>query len=302
VSFDYESHDHIQSMPVPMLIRKYDVVNPNRPAIALLCAVCVLFCWVSAFAQDEPRSAPDQDQGPQLFSANCEYCHGADGKGGRGPAIATLPKVIAMSNQDLIGIVHKGEVNQGMPGFPDLSDEGTKAVVRYLRTLQGVNPDGPLAKLAGNPDAGRKIFFGKGQCSTCHMVLGKGGFIAAELTTYASNRTADEIKRAIVDPDANLEPTSRVVQVRTKDGKSLTGVVRSEDNLNITLQTEDGRYHFLSRSSLVAVNYTEHSLMPRDYGTRLTPGELDDLAAFLIVTGRNAPAEPEAKSRHHDDD
>ena len=48
-------------------------------------------------------------------------------------------------------------------------------------------------------------------------------------------------------------------------------MVRAEDNLNITLQTEDGRYHFLSRSSLATVNYTDHSLMPHDYGTRLTP-------------------------------
>ena len=289
-------------MLVPTLIDRFEAMTSNRLAVALLCVVLALFCGAPAFGQDEPRSAPDRDQGAQLFSANCEYCHGGDGRGGRGPAIATLPKVVAMSNQDLIGIVHKGEADQGMPGFPDLSDEGTKAVVRYLRILQGVNPDGPPAKLAGNPDVGHQIFFGKGQCSTCHMVLGKGGFMATELTSYASNRTADEIKQAIVDPDANLEPTSRVVHVRTGDGKSLTGVVRSEDNLNITLQTEDGRYHFLSRSSLVSVEYTDHSLMPRDYGTRLTSGELDDLVAYLIVTGRNAPTEPEPKSRRHDDD
>ena len=83
----------------------------------------------------------------------------------------------------------------------------------------------------------------------------------------------------------------------------MTGVVRAEDNLNITLQTEDGRYHFLSRGSLAAVNYTNHSLMPCDYGTRLTSGELDDLVAFLIVTGRNSPTEPTPpKSKWHHDD
>ena len=256
----------------------------------------------SAFGQDEPSLAPDQNQGAQIFSSQCAYCHGSDGRGGRAPAIATLPMVVALSNQDLIGIVHKGEADQGMPAFPDLGDEGTAAVVRYLRTLQGVNSDGPPAKLAGNADGGRKVFFGQGQCSTCHMILGKGGFIAAELTSYARNRTADEVMQAIVNPDVNLAPASRVVHVRTKDGKSLSGVVRSEDNLNMTLQTEDGRYHFLSRSNLAAMNYTDHSLMPLDYGTRLTNGELDDLVAFLVVTGRNAPAEPAPKSRHHNDD
>jgi putative heme-binding domain-containing protein len=275
----------------------------KRLAATLVCALLVLFGGISAFGQDEPGVSPNPDQGAQLFSSHCAYCHGADGRGGRGPAIATLPKVIAMSNQDLMGIVHKGEADQGMPGFPDLGDPGTKAVVQYLRTLQGVTADGPPAKLTGDPNAGRQLFFGKAQCSTCHMILGKGGFMAPELTAYTRNRTADEILQVIVNPDADLEPTSRVANVRTRDGKSLTGVVRAEDNMNITLQTEDGRYHFLSRSSVAAVNYTNHSLMPRDYGTRLTSGELDDLVAFLIVTGRNAPTEPAPAKRrlYHDD-
>ncbi|MGC1869815.1 MAG: c-type cytochrome [Acidobacteriaceae bacterium] len=274
-----------------------------RLPVMLVWSSLILFMGTSAFGQDRPGVGPDQNQGAQLFSSHCAYCHGADGRGGRAPAIATLPKVVALSNQDLIGIVHKGEADQGMPAFPDLGDEGTKAVVQYLRMLQGVTANGPAAKLAGDPDTGRKIFFGKAQCSTCHMILGKGGFMAAELTSYARNRTASEIMQAIVNPDAELQPTSRVVSVRTKDGKSLTGVVRTEDNLNITLQTEDGRYHFLSRSNLTAVDYTDHSLMPHDYGTQLTTKELDDLVAFLIVTGRNAPAEPAPpKSRWHHDD
>jgi cytochrome c oxidase cbb3-type subunit III len=273
----------------------------NWRSVILLCSSLILFEGMPALGQDQPGVGPGQ--GAQLFSSNCAYCHGADGRGGRAPAIATLPKVVAMSNQDLIGIVHKGEADQGMPSFPDLGDQGTKAVVQYLRTLQGVTANGSVAKLAGDPDAGRQIFYGEGQCSTCHMILGKGGFMASELTSYAMNRTADEIVRAIVNPDAELEPTSRVVSVRTRDGKSLTGVVRAEDNLNITLQTEDGRYRFLSRSNLAAVNYTDHSLMPRNYRTRLTSAELDDLVAFLIVTGRSAPTEPAPpkRRRHHDD-
>ncbi|MHB1958209.1 MAG: c-type cytochrome [Acidobacteriaceae bacterium] len=264
----------------------------TRLAVMLACSSLILLPGMSVFGQDGQRSGPNPGQGAQMYASDCAYCHGADGRGGRGPSIATLPKAIALSNRDLMGIVQNGEADQGMPGFPGLGDPGTKAVVQYLRALQGVPADGPPAKLAGDPDAGQQIFYGKGQCSTCHMVGGKGGFMATELTTYARNRTAEEILQAIVNPDANLEPTSRVAEVRTMAGQSLTGVVRAEDNLNITLQTEDGRYHFLSRSNLAKVNYTHHSLMPRDYGARLTFGELDDLVAFLIVTGRHAPSEP----------
>jgi cytochrome c oxidase cbb3-type subunit III len=135
------------------------------------------------------------------------------------------------------------------------------------------------------------------------MIGGQGGFMAPELNAYGKDRAAHEILQAIVNPDADLEATSRVAEVRTKTGESLTGVVRAEDNMNLTLQTEDGRYHFLSRSSLAKVNYTDHSLMPHDYRTRLTSTELDDLVSFLIVTGRNAATEstPAKRRWHHRD-
>jgi hypothetical protein len=71
--------------------------------------------------------------------------------------------------------------------------------------------------------------------------------------------------------------------VITKTGLKLTGVLRYEDNFSLALQMEDGRYHLLARSDLTDVHYTDHSLMPRDYGTRLTSKELNDLVSFLIV-------------------
>jgi len=290
----------MRSMPLHILRERFEAMTHNRLAAALVCS-CLFLFGTSFHGQDRPLAGPTQDQGAQLFGSNCAFCHGADGKGGRGPAIATLPKVIALSDEALIGIVHNGEADQGMPGFPDLGDQGTKAVVQYLRTLQGVTGATSSVKLTGNPNAGQQLFFGNAQCSMCHMVRGKGGFMSIELTSYATNRTPGEILRAIVNPDADLKPTSRVIKVRTKAGESLTGVLRAEDNLNITLQSEDGQYHFLPRSSLATVNYTNHSLMPHDYGTRLTSSELDDLVTFLIVTGRNAHSEPApTRSKSHD--
>ena len=58
-----------------------------------------------------------------------------------------------------------------------------------------------------------------------------------------------------MQPDPPLVPASRVVEGETKTGQKLSGVVRSEDNFNLALETEDGRYHFLTRSSLAEVNY-----------------------------------------------
>jgi cytochrome c oxidase cbb3-type subunit III len=264
-------------------------MTPAQLRTIFILPFLALFAAIPIFAQNAPGGG--ENQGAVLYASNCAYCHGADGKGGRGPAIATMSNVIALSDTDLAAIVHNGEADRGMPSFPDLGDQGTHAVVQYLRMLQGVTGTPPAAQVTGDADAGRVLFFGKGQCSSCHMIDGKGGFIASDMTAYGQNRPASDIRQAIVNPDAHLAATSRVVEVRTKAGQNLTGVVRSEDNMNITLQTQDGRYHFLERSTLAAVNYTDHSLMPHDYGTRLTAKQLDDLVSFLIVTGKNAPVE-----------
>jgi putative heme-binding domain-containing protein len=240
----------------------------------------------------------DANVGSQQFIRNCAGCHGSDGRGGdKAPAIATMPSVVALSDEQLVKIVHDG-TQAGMPAFPQLGDAGIRAVVDYLRTLQGkTSSNAPAAAVVGNSESGHALFFGKAQCSSCHMVSGAGGFIASDLTVYGQSHNEEAILKAIVTPDSPLVAAARVVEVRTRAGQKLIGVVRSEDNFTLELQTQDGRYHFLERNSLADVQYTHHSLMPHDYGTRLTPAELNDIASYLIVTGKAAPPGPPARGR-----
>ena len=233
------------------------------------------------------------DRGMQQFMANCSGCHGTDGKGGdKAASIATTLSVMTLSDAELTRIVHDGTA-QGMPPFAQIGDVNITDVVRYLRTLEAdmLPTNASAVVVTGDVDAGRVLYFGKAQCSNCHMIAGEGGFIASDLTVYGKRRTTDSILKAIVTPDSPLAPTSRVADVKTRTGLELTGVLRSEDNFNLVLQTQDGRYHFLARSDLKDLRYTDHSLMPHDYGRRLTPRELNDIVSFLIVTSRSAPSD-----------
>ena len=258
---------------------------------AISMASCALFlsAGLSMMAQGQ------RNAGKQQFEANCAVCHASDASGDKGPALTT-PNIVGLSDAALIKVVHDGTA-AGMPPFAPLGDENIAAVVHYLRTLQGQSDTTSAPAVTGDAAAGRALYFGKAQCSSCHMIQGNGGFIAADLTAYGRSHAADAIRKVIVAPDTPLAPDARVVEVQTKAGQKLSGVVRSEDNFNIALQTADGRYHFLSRSDLADVHYTDHSLMPHDYGTQLTAKELDDIASFLIVTGQTAPAEPSAPRR-----
>jgi hypothetical protein len=66
------------------------------------------------------------------------------------------------------------------------------------------------------------------------------------------------------------------------NGAELTGAVRNEDNFSIQLQTSDGTFHLLSKSEVRSLTYVGASGMPRDYGSTLTPAELNDVISFLL--------------------
>lgn len=234
--------------------------------------------------------------GARRYVQFCGGCHGIDGKGAdKASALAANPDVMNRSDTELFRIVHDGTQN-GMPPFAQIGDANISAVVQYLRGLQEsdlLHGTGPPGSVAGDASAGEALFFGNAKCSTCHMSHGKGGFMAANLTTYARNRSANAVLQAIIAPDSPLQLSSRVVSVKTKDGRTITGVLRNEDDFNLVIQTEDGRYHFLSRDELTSISYTGHSLMPHDYGSRLTSKNLYDIVSFLIASGKRSPANAE---------
>lgn len=226
----------------------------------------------------------DGSQGQQTFATNCAGCHGLDGKGGeRAPDIVTRPGMRQLSSDALFEIVQKGVPRKSMPAFGYLGDAALRSVVAYLRSLQG-NPL-PLM-LPGDSKRGKQLFFGKGQCSSCHAFRGEGGFFASDLSDDLRGRSPEVTRQAILFPNKNLDPRSRTVVATLPSGQTFEGIARNEDNFSIQLLTRDGVIHLLSKSELSSFNYRDGSPMPSDYGTRLSSAELDDLVNFLFSVGK----------------
>ncbi len=255
------------------------------------------FCvFIASNAQTKrPTSA-----GARLFPTNCASCHGLDGRGGeRGPDIADRSETRKLPDASLAKIIREGIPGTGMPSFRTLSAENIQGIVRHLRTLQGGNV---VSSLPGSPAIGKELFFGKGGCSECHMVNGAGGFIGSNLSVYGQAKSAAEIRRAIIAPGANPRGRGKVTVVTTKDGQVLTGVARNEDNFSLQLQTKDGAFHLLQKSSLRTVEHRAESLMPADYGTRLTTREIDDLISYLLSVARSNVATAGNKVKQQDEE
>ncbi len=119
------------------------------------------------------------------------------------------------------------------------------------------------------------------------MVAGAGGFIGSDLSNYAATESAQEIRDAILHPEAKADPAKKTVVVTTTSGEQLTGVARNEDNFSLQLQTLDGAFHLFTKSELKSVEHQDRSLMPSDYGSRLSRAELDDVVSYLMSIAKD---------------
>jgi mono/diheme cytochrome c family protein len=96
----------------------------SLPVFALVVAI------LSAFAS--AQQAPEKkDPGQAAFARVCEGCHGAEARGGQGPALVPYNKELS----DLVDIVRSG-IGM-MPAIPksEISDEEIAHVHAYLKEL-----------------------------------------------------------------------------------------------------------------------------------------------------------------------
>ncbi|HEV3374383.1 MAG TPA: c-type cytochrome [Candidatus Acidoferrum sp.] len=271
-------------------------------AVAGLLAWASLFLAVTGAQGQRPRQSVSEPQGPspaiaegrQAFESRCAGCHGLDGRGGeRAPDVATRASVQRLSDTELFKIIQRGMPAAGMPSFATLDSSRIHALVSYLRLLQGKTGG---SKVAGDPQKGKALFYGKARCADCHMLDGAGGFIASDLSSYGRTRAPEEIRDAITKPSG----TSRgVVAVTTRDGQNFSGVLRNEDNFSLQLQTRDGVFHLFVKSDVADVAHQAEPLMPSDYGSLLNKSEIDDLISYMVSAARNSKSETPSRTRRN---
>ncbi len=247
-------------------------------------------------ASDDPKV--NHGTGSATYNSACAGCHGLDGRGtDKAINISESNQIRHLSDAQLTDIISNGVPGTGMPAFHTLSERQTRAVVGYIRSLQG---KGDARNLPGNARHGKEIFFGKGECSSCHTISGEGGFLGPDLSSYGAGVPSKEIRDAIVRPQRVPPQGYRQAVLTTSAGDRVEGIIRNEDNFSIQFQTKDGAFHFFQKSELHGLDRLDASLMPTNYGERLSPGELDDLANYLMTANPNA-SKPTKPHKEEDD-
>ena len=249
---------------------------------ALFLCVLNFYAGQTTFAQNS--SSPNASEGRTLFESSCAGCHGLDAHGSeRGPDISTRQPIVQLSDEDILRILRAGRPTAGMPPFAFLGQAKLKALLDYVRTLQG---KGKSAALPGDPHNGKSLFFGNAHCSQCHMVQGAGGFLGRDLSSYGASLSPAEIRSNILKVGSAANKANRTAVVTLRDGDKLQGVIRNEDNFSLQLQSFDGAFHLLNKSDVAQINFLPKPLMPDDFASTLKPSELDDLVSFLMTSAK----------------
>lgn len=256
--------------------------------IAVFLLLASLWLLLAGRAQEHPDmgGSPEHpmmghsdavETGHGLFSSMCAGCHGTGGEGGRGPNLEDGQLVRQKDDHSLFDVIRKGVPGSEMPAF-NLPDEQIWELLAFVHSLSA---PAAQSKVPGDPDAGRAIYYGKGNCGACHMILGQGGFLGPDLSNIGMSHSYKQLRQTLVDPKSRSRDGYQGATVLTKSGGRITGILKDRTNYSLAIQDAKGNLHLFPMHEVQDINLQAASLMPNDYTQRLSAKELDDLLAFL---------------------
>jgi cytochrome c oxidase cbb3-type subunit 3 len=244
----------------------------------------VLVAWLLAVqmvvglspTQRPKLTANDIERGRTLFQAQCAFCHGAGGDGGRGANLARPMLRRAPTDEALFRVINRGIPNTGMPGNA-MSLRETWQVVGFVRSLGRLKREPP----PGDARRGEHVYQTHG-CAACHTIGGLGGPTGPDLTDVGARSSPAFLRQSLLDPEADVPSGFMQVRAVTREGQHLTGVRVNEDTFSIQFRDTTGTlYSFFKDELIEFAKDPGKSPMPT-YRERLEPNALDDLVAFLV--------------------
>jgi putative membrane-bound dehydrogenase-like protein len=143
-------------------------------------------------------------------------------------------------------------------------------------------------------DGGRgRVLYNK-VCAQCHTLFDVGGKVGPDITG-ANRADLNYLLETIVDPNAVIPNEYRTSEIETKDGRSLTGIVKVMGDKTVLLQTANELLTVL-RDEIASQRQTELSMMPEGLLAPLSDQEVRDLIYYLTRPGQvPLPEEKAAK-------
>jgi putative heme-binding domain-containing protein len=247
-------------------------------------AVCILMATAAPAGaqqllnQDHPGQYSQEDiaAGNRVYNAQCNQCHGRDGDQISGVDLRRGVFRSASTDEDLARVITNGTA-AGMPPFRLQLSELT-GIVAFIRA----HFDTTASVRVGDAARGRAIFEGKGMCSTCHRVNGRGPRVAPDLSDIGVARAPAALERSIREPSSALMPIHRPVTIVMKDRTIIHGRRLNEDTLTVQVIDEKERLLSIAKRDIEVLDVSAKASMPA-FADRLTADEIADTVAYLLT-------------------
>ena len=214
--------------------------------------------------------------GRAMFRTRCAGCHGPDARGFLGPDL-TGYWAAGGTDDRMFDIVRRGVPGTEMPPSDPLRvlDKDIWQTLAYVRTLTGV----PAAAPTGDAASGERIF--RANCSSCHMVNGRGGQLGPDLSRIGSGRPRAGLAGKLRGTAGFMRPGYEPVTIVTRDGARIRGIKKNEDEFSLQIMDTRERLQGYLKADLADVTIDKQSLMPVYGPDRLNDRDLDDLLRYL---------------------
>jgi putative heme-binding domain-containing protein len=232
---------------------------------------------LSSTAGAQHATAFDVENGARAYKDLCAACHGPDGNLIAGIDFGRGLFRRQYTDAELAAVVRNGIPNTPMPPFPTVGEAAALQIVSYLRTLPDSGVD---ASVQGDTARGREIVHGSGDCLDCHRVGRTGSALGPDLSRIGLERRAAELMRALVEPNADVQPNHRFYKVTPKRGDAVTGRLLNHDTFTVQLFDEDGELRSFDKADLHDFGFVA-SPMP-SYRGKLSEQTLADVVSYLV--------------------
>ncbi len=147
-----------------------------------------------------------------------------------------------------------------------------------------------VQKHSGDPHKGVAVFHKL--CGQCHKIHGQGQDVGPDITVNG-RASIDQLLSNVFDPSLVIGQIYQAYTVVTTDGRTLTGLVVENNPQRVVLKVQGGKIETIARKDIDEMAQSKLSLMPEGVEKQLSPEELRDLLAFLVLD--KAPSDPAAR-------
>jgi mono/diheme cytochrome c family protein len=246
---------------------------------------------LGAFPQRPPADPAIVERGKALYGVNCQFCHGADTRGGdSGPSLLRSQLVQEDQNGEGIAAVVQNGRPPGMPKFDFQAGQiADLAAFLHSFTINSRDParNRPASILTGDAAAGQAYF--TAHCASCHSPAGDLKGIASKFTEPRALQQWWLLPggdgrggRGPTPAPGVVPPMTATITLRT--GQRFEGRLARIDEFVVSIVDADGFTRSFRRdgeSPYVEVKdpLERHKALLRVY----TDGDIHDVTAYLAT-------------------